>query len=119
MRDLDQALLRPGRFDYVIPIGPPDAVARASLWRRFTTSITDATISIDELVEGTDLFTTADIEFAARKAAQAAFERAVASNGHSPAQTQDFVDAVAATRPTLTRAMIREFEEDIDRFERM
>ncbi len=119
VRDLDQALLRPGRFDYVIPIGPPDAVARASLWRRFTTSITDATISIDELVEGTDLFTTADIEFAARKAAQAAFERAVASNGHSPAQTQDFVDAVAATRPTLTRAMIREFEEDIDRFERM
>jgi transitional endoplasmic reticulum ATPase len=118
VRDLDQALLRPGRFDYVIPIGPPDAVAREALWHRFTVSITDAVISIGELVEGTDLFTTADIEFAARKAAQAAFERAVSSGSNSPAQTQDFLEAVEATRPTLTRAMIRAFEEDIDRFER-
>ena len=25
---LDKALLRPGRFDYVLPVGPPDAAAR-------------------------------------------------------------------------------------------
>ncbi|EUA33959.1 ATPase associated with various cellular activities family protein [Mycobacterium xenopi 3993] len=31
VHSLDSAFLRPGRFDYVIPVGPPDAAAR----RRF------------------------------------------------------------------------------------
>jgi SpoVK/Ycf46/Vps4 family AAA+-type ATPase len=119
VRDLDPALLRPGRFDYVLPIGPPDAVARESLWRRFATSITAREIDLAELVALTDLFTTADIEFAARKAAQAAFERAHAAGEDSPAGPDDFRAAVAATRPTLTRSMIRGFEEDIDSFGRM
>ena len=36
-----------------------------------------------------------------------------------PPRTEDFRAAVAATRPTLTRAMVREFEEDIERFARL
>jgi SpoVK/Ycf46/Vps4 family AAA+-type ATPase len=118
VRDLDPALLRPGRFDYVLPIGPPDAAARASVWRRFIAAVTSAEVSHDPLVAQTELFTTADIEFAARKAAQLAFERAHASGRDSPAGLDDFQAAVAATRPSLTRAMVRDFEEDIDRFAR-
>ena len=118
VRDLDPALLRPGRFDYVLPIGPPDAVARASLWTRFLEAVTSEAIDVAALVDETDLFTTADIEFAARKAAQAAFERAVADGRDSPATTDDFLLAIASTRPTLTRALIRDFEEDIERFAR-
>jgi hypothetical protein len=59
------------------------------------------------------------VEFAARKAAQAAFERALAAGADSPAALDDFRDAVAATRPTLSRAMLREFEEDIERYARL
>jgi ATP-dependent 26S proteasome regulatory subunit len=33
VRSLDSAFLRPGRFDYIIPIGPPDTTARAAIWR--------------------------------------------------------------------------------------
>ena len=29
---LDPAFLRPGRFDYVLPVGPPNDEARASIW---------------------------------------------------------------------------------------
>ncbi len=118
VRDLDPALLRPGRFDYVLPIGPPDASARASLWRRFVGAVTSAVVDHEALVAQTDLFTTADIEFAARKAAQLAFERAHASGTESQARLDDFQAAVAATRPTLTRALVRDFEEDIERFAR-
>ena len=32
VRALDSAFLRHGRFDYVIPIGPPDPAARAAIW---------------------------------------------------------------------------------------
>lgn len=119
VRDLDPALLRPGRFDYVLPIGPPDADARAALWRRFVSGITSKAVPVDELAAITDLFTPADVEFAARKAAQAAFERALAGGADSPAMIDDFRDAVAATRPTLTRAMLGEFEEDIERYARL
>jgi AAA+ superfamily predicted ATPase/GNAT superfamily N-acetyltransferase len=118
VRDLDPALLRPGRFDYVLPIGPPDAPAREALWRRLAQAVTPTAVDLPLLVAGTELFTPADIEFAARKAAQAAFERALAGGADSPATTDDFAAAAAAVRPTLTRAMVRAFEEDIESFAR-
>ena len=118
VRDLDSALLRPGRFDYVLPIGPPDAPAREALLRRLIRAVTPAEVDVPRLVAATELFTPADIEFAVRKAAQAAFERALAGGADSPATTEDFAAAAAAVRPTLTRAMVREFEEDIESFGR-
>lgn len=119
VRDLDPALLRPGRFDYVLPIGPPDPDARAALWRVFLGGITSEEVPVQDLVAITELFTPADVEFAARKAAQAAFERALTTGADSPAALDDFRTAVAATRPTLSRAMLREFEEDIERYARL
>ena len=72
---LDPAFLRPGRFDYVLPVGPPDADTRAAIWTRYTDEITDEEVNIERLVEASEMFTPADIEFAAQKAAQRAFER--------------------------------------------
>jgi AAA+ superfamily predicted ATPase/GNAT superfamily N-acetyltransferase len=118
VRDLDPALLRPGRFDYVLPIGPPDAPAREALLGRLTRAVTRTPVDLARLVESTELFTPADVEFAVRKAAQAAFERALAEGEDSPATTDDFAAAAADVRPTLTRAMIRDFEEDITQFAR-
>jgi AAA+ superfamily predicted ATPase len=34
VRALDSAFLRHGRFDYVIPVGPPDPAAREAIWDR-------------------------------------------------------------------------------------
>lgn len=118
VRDLDHAFTRPGRFDYLMPVGPPDRRARLGIWQRYVGQITQAEIDFDELVERSQYFSAADIEFAARKAAQAAFERTVLENAVGPAQTADFLTAIAATRPTITAAMARDFEEDIDRYAR-
>jgi len=35
VRALDSALSRHGRFDYVIPVGPPDPAAREAIWDRY------------------------------------------------------------------------------------
>ncbi|EFL34513.1 ATPase central domain-containing protein [Streptomyces viridochromogenes DSM 40736] len=118
IRSLDAAFLRPGRFDYVIPIGPPDASARAAIWTRYLTTSADA-VDIDRLVQASDLFTPADIEFAARKGAQAAFEREVSLRQGRPATTEDYMTAIADTRPTLTAQAIEEFAEDIDKYSRL
>jgi SpoVK/Ycf46/Vps4 family AAA+-type ATPase len=112
VRSLDSAFLRHGRFDYIIPIGPPDEVARAAIWRRYVGANGDA-VEVTKLVEATEMFTPADIEFAARKGAQSAFEREIEFRGGEPACTDDYLAAIADTRPTLTDSMVTEFEEDI------
>ena len=119
VRALDAALLRHGRFDYVIPVGPPDADARRAIWERYLGSIPHDEVDMDALVEESDIFTPADIEFAARRTAQAVFERAVLEHHEPAASTDDLLRAVAETRPTLTRQMVEEFEQDIVDYARL
>ncbi|GAT83315.1 ATPase AAA [Streptomyces sp. F-3] len=118
VRSLDPAFLRPGRFDYVIPIGPPDPAARRAIWSRYLGDAA-ATVDLDRLVEASELFTPADIGFAARKGAQAAFEREVTRREGRPATTEDYLGAIADTRPTLTPQAIEEFTEDIETYSRL
>ncbi|MFD3652125.1 ATP-binding protein [Streptomyces sp. NPDC058620] len=108
IRSLDPAFLRPGRFDYLVPIGTPDAAARAAIWSRHSARRDD--VDVDALVAASELFTPADIEHAARTAAQAAFERDVAEAG---ADTDDYLAALGQCRPTVTPAVIAEFTADI------
>lgn len=117
IRELDHAFTRPGRFDYLLPVGPPDRTAREGIWRRYITQITNADVHVAELAERSQFFSAADIEFAARKAAQGAFERSLSAR-FAPATTPDFLRAIAEVRPSITASMAREFEEDIERFAR-
>ncbi|MGW0286725.1 ATP-binding protein [Streptomyces sp. NPDC003236] len=119
VRSLDPAFLRPGRFDYVIPIGPPDPTARSAIWARYLRSSASDSVDLPRLVEASKLFTPADIEYAARKGAQAAFEREVTERQGGPATTEDYLTAIADTRPTLTARAIEEFTEDIDKHSRL
>jgi transitional endoplasmic reticulum ATPase len=118
VRALDSAFLRHGRFDYVIPIGAPDAAARAAIWRRYIPAAVLERVELDVLVEASDMFTPADIEFAARKGSQRALEMAVYGEVDEQPQdggptTADYVAALSETRPTLTQAIVDDFTEDI------
>jgi SpoVK/Ycf46/Vps4 family AAA+-type ATPase len=117
VRDLDHAFTRPGRFDYLVPVGPPDSTAREGIWARYVSAITNEEIDLGELAARSQYFSAADIEFAAQKAAQAAFERSL-DGGFEPATTEDFLHAAANMRPSISAAMAREFDEDIERFAR-
>lgn len=118
VRSLDPAFMRPGRFDHVIPIGPPDAAAREAIWRRYLGPAATG-VDLSGLVAASEMFTPADIEFAARKGAQTAFEREVLCHEGRPAGTGDYLTAIAETRPALTVRVINEFEEDIELYTRM
>lgn len=115
---LDSAFLRPGRFDYVLPVGPPDAEARRAIWERYVGEITDEEVDIETLVEETELFTPADIEFAAGKAAQRAFEREHFEESSGRATTQEFLFAIKRTRPSLTEDAIEVFQKETKKFAR-
>ncbi|MDP4714606.1 MAG: GNAT family N-acetyltransferase [Candidatus Nanopelagicales bacterium] len=121
VRSLDQAFLRPGRFDYVIPIGPPDAAARAAIWQSFVAQSSRPDVDIEALGEMSENFTPADIEFAARSAAQASFEREMSGGSTGPvgASTEDYLRAIAQTRRTVSDDDIERFKEDIAQFGRL
>lgn len=121
IRSLDKAFLRHGRFDYVLPIGPPDTAARKAIWARYI-PISAQGIDLETLARESKRFSPADIEFAARKASQRALEHAVRqekemANG-SELTTQSYLDAIAQTRATVTESVVSDFLEDIDRIAR-
>ena len=136
IRAVDTAFLRHGRFDYVIPIGLPDTGARHAIWSSYLPHDVAGSVDVDLLVEQTAGFTPADIEFAARKASQAALERALrtdsALRADSPADagadavapgrgplTADYLEAVRSTRRTVSDEVAAEFLQDIDRIARL
>ncbi|MBV9351946.1 MAG: GNAT family N-acetyltransferase [Mycobacterium sp.] len=118
VRSLDSAFLRPGRFDYIVPIGPPDATARAAIWNRYLGPAAE-TVDVEALVTATEMFTPADIEFAARKGAQFGFEREIEFRRGEPARTKDYLTAISETRPSLTEAVLADFSDDIAQWTRL
>ncbi|MFZ0322979.1 MAG: GNAT family N-acetyltransferase [Actinomycetes bacterium] len=121
VRSLDSAFLRPGRFDYVIPVGPPDAEARRALWGAYTRGPGRA-VEVEALVEASSGLTPADIEHVAQVAAQSSFERDVVegrSDAAPGASTGDYLTALGTVRPTVSDAMVQEFTEDIEAFARV
>jgi len=120
IRSLDSAFLRHGRFDYVIPIGLPDGEARSAIWERFVPASSAGGVDMPALVEASAGFTPADIEFAARRASQSALEAAVANEHAAPGPTTtDYLDAIGATRATVSAEVVAEFTEDIESLARL
>ena len=117
IRSLDDAFLRHGRFDYVIPIGLPDAEARRAIWSRYIPEASRERVDVATLVERSDGFSPADIEFAARSAAQAALENSVygGTSSTTVGPTLDgYLAAISRTRTTVSADVAREFHADID-----
>ncbi len=117
IRALDDAFLRHGRFDYVIPIGLPDTAAREAIWSRYIPDSVEGEVDLAQLVASSDGYSPADIEFAARSASQAALEQSVfgaPGAGIRGPSTADYVAAIARTRATVSATVASEFGEDIE-----
>ncbi|XP_023032270.1 ATP-dependent zinc metalloprotease YME1L isoform X1 [Drosophila willistoni] len=60
--DLDQALLRPGRFDVEVMVSTPDFTGRKEILSLYLAKILHDEIDLDMLARGTSGFTGADLE---------------------------------------------------------
>lgn len=114
---LDPAFLRHGRFDYVLPVGPPDRTARRALWESYLAKA-EADVDMEALAGASEGFTPADIAQAARAVAQAVFERTLDTGERSRPTTQEYLATIRRTRPTVTTAMARRFEDQTEQFAR-
>ncbi|MFZ0929136.1 MAG: ATP-binding protein [Syntrophobacteraceae bacterium] len=109
---LDAALLRPGRFDCIIPVGGLNTDERKTILDHFLSRLNVGQIDLDRLVDGTSRFTPADIEYLFEQAAQFAFEREVALNKDYKVTTEDLLRVMANMRPSLTDEIVEEFDKD-------
>ncbi|MFI6448211.1 ATP-binding protein [Kitasatospora sp. NPDC050543] len=114
---LDPAFLRHGRFDYVLPIGPPDHEARCALWSSYLARA-GAEVDVAALADASDGFTPADIAQAARTVAQATFELTMDTGRRARPTTEDYLATTRRTRPTVTDEMAVEFADHTVRFGR-
>ncbi|MBU8814150.1 GNAT family N-acetyltransferase [Mycolicibacterium goodii] len=115
VRDLDPAFLRHGRFDYVIPVGPPDHEAREALWAK--TADPDH-IDLSSLARASQGYTPADITHVIRAVAQTTFERSIDQSHRARPSTEDYLAIVETTKRTVTTEQVHQFQTDIDDFAR-
>lgn len=116
--NIDPAVLRPGRFDLVIPIGPPDEDARHALWTKILARLDTQDVKIKDLVKATEGFTPGDIELASQRAASIAFDRARKGVDPSHITSYDFVQSISKTNASITSQIAKQFAEESKRFGR-
>lgn len=117
---IDPAVLRPGRFDLVVGIGPPDHDALVALWDRALSEMAvDADVKSSKLAKQCSGFTPGDVDLAAQRAAADAFARARV-NGHAPViSLEDVTAAIQRTKASITPEMVKAFRAEVDTFERV
>jgi len=103
---VDPALLRPGRFDQVILVRPPDKGARLQVFKVHTRDMPLAKVDMNKLVNMTDGYTGADIEAVCREAAYAAMEKGVKSVGPT-----EFEQALEKVKPSVKSVDVEAYEK--------
>src|SRR3954470_18267541 len=87
---LDQALLRPGRFDRRIAVQPPDKPGRVEILKIHTRSVPLSNgVDLEQIAASTPGATGADLALLVNEAALFAARR-----GHERVEQQDFTDAI-------------------------
>ena len=101
--DVDTALRRPGRFDRMVAVFPPDAKARAAILEQNLARGPHEDIDIAGLVAGSDGFSGADLKYLCDRATENALEASLVTGTVKPISQDDFDTAIKDFRPS-TRA---------------
>jgi transitional endoplasmic reticulum ATPase len=105
---IDPALLRPGRLDELIYVGPPDVAGRRRILAIHAKRMPlGADVDLEDLARRTERFTGADLEDLTRRAGLTALRRDLANAEVSMA---DFESALRETRASVTPEMLTEYE---------
>jgi len=107
---VDPALLRPGRFDELVYVGPPDQTGREHILKIHTRDMPMAAdVDLAKIANKTNRFTGADLEDIVRRAGLNALRRV--GSGVSEVSAVDFEEAFDDSRATVTQKMEQEYEK--------
>ncbi|MGY5852112.1 MAG: CDC48 family AAA ATPase, partial [Candidatus Thorarchaeota archaeon] len=110
---LDPAVLRPGRFDGVLFVPPPDIEGRVEILKVHTKDMPlDSSVDISKLAEMTEGFSGADIEGLCREAAMAAVRDEWKAK---PVEMVHFQEALFEIRPSISPDIVKGFQSMADK----
>jgi transitional endoplasmic reticulum ATPase len=112
IRQLDAALLRPGRFDCIIPVGALNEDERATILNHYLSKLNTGEVDLNRIIKMTSRFTPADIEYLFTQVAQFAFEQELVTKQDYRVTTDTIFEIIPKIRASLTNEVSVEFEKD-------
>jgi len=97
---VDPAFRRPGRFDRVLFVPPPDLPARAAILRIHCAGKPAEMIDFEHLAKRTDDFSGADLKAVVDAAAETKLREAMKAGTIRPVTTKDLIASAKALKPT-------------------
>jgi SpoVK/Ycf46/Vps4 family AAA+-type ATPase len=97
---MDSAFRRPGRFDRVVFVPPPDAGARAAIVRLHCTGRPLGEMDPDAVARVTADFSGADLKAVVERAVEAKLKEAMRTGVPKPLTTADLVAAAGEVKPS-------------------
>ncbi|MED1794194.1 ATP-binding protein [Brevibacillus nitrificans] len=98
--DVDPAFHRPGRFEKMVFVGPPDRAARETIFQLKLDGRPVEPLDYAQLAAWTELYSGADIEYVVELATEQVLHDILAKGTERPIRMSDLRESIAATRPT-------------------
>jgi transitional endoplasmic reticulum ATPase len=100
--DVDDALKRPGRFDRVVFVSPPDVPARRRILQLALADRPQADLDLDALAQRTALFSGADLRSLVERAVDGVIDEAIERGDDVPIRGAHLEHALRDARATTT-----------------
>lgn len=111
---IDEAIMRPGRFDVKIYIPPPDYESRKKIFQLKLSGVKHIDhIDYDELANKTERYSGADIEFICKKAVQNVFMEVIKTGNKIDVSTDDLLEVISQIRPSIDAGLLRKYQDYI------
>jgi transitional endoplasmic reticulum ATPase len=98
--DVDEAMKRPGRFDRVVFVPPPDPAARERILALHLSDRPADNVDVARLAKQTPLFSGADLRALVERAVDLVIDDALERGEERPLRTGDLEQALKGMRPT-------------------
>ena len=102
---VDDALRRPGRFDRVVFLPPPDEQARAAIIHLHLAERPTSDVDVESLARKTNGFSGADLAAVVDRAVEAKLRDSMQARVPLPLETRDLEAALKGARPTTAEWM--------------
>jgi SpoVK/Ycf46/Vps4 family AAA+-type ATPase len=100
--DVDTALLRPGRLDRMLLVGPPDLEARESILAYHLRRRPVEGVDLKKLAKATEGYSGADLAHVCDGATETVLDKAIDTGHPEPIQMADLTRALATVRPSIS-----------------